>query len=283
MEENMRAFIENWNECLKAKTQEILQTDTSMREFFEYLIRERSNHTVFNKIMIRAYCPQATDVRPKETWENMNITIAKPDEAIWTMRYHGKEWGFYPQLEYDISATSAAEAKLPDEKLPADYVMELLLADPIAKLSFVNIGSQLKAYYNDETKTITYTGGFTSYDEICTRFFREYVHALLHADDYHWKQMEWVSERMEGTLPYRYERARKDPIATIAVFLLETRYGTRHMSSSRFCADFETDREAREYIQAALSAANRITFHLQDVERRLKEEDAAREKAEKGG
>ena len=54
MEGNIQTFIEQWKGCLDIKTQEILQTDTSMREFLEYLIRERSNHTVFNKIMIRA-------------------------------------------------------------------------------------------------------------------------------------------------------------------------------------------------------------------------------------
>ena len=73
MAENEIPFQEQWIQCLDSETQKILENEKTMHEFFDYLIRERSNHTVCNKIMIRAYCPDATDVRPKEAWEAVGV------------------------------------------------------------------------------------------------------------------------------------------------------------------------------------------------------------------
>ena len=64
--------------------------------------------------------------------------------------------------------------------------------------------------------------------------------------------------------------------------MLEERFGLRK-SKIRFYSNFNSLREARDYFQTALSAANRLTFHLQDVDRRLQKEDAERAKAKKEG
>ena len=282
MAENEIPFQEQWIQCLDSETQKILENEKTMQEFFDYLIRERSNHTVCNKIMIRAYCPDATDVRPKEAWEAVGVTVTKPDQAIWTLRYWGRIWGWQPQLEYDISATSVAGSTLPSQRIPSDYLIQLLICDTLVKLEFASEMSSLKAYYNSETRVITYTGGYNSYDEVCSRFCREYVHSLMHPDDYRMRMLEWDRSGLEGAPPYRYNRAEYDSVATMAVYMLEERFGLRK-SKIRFYSNFNSLREARDYFQTALSAANRLTFHLQDVDRRLQKEDAERAKAKKEG
>lgn len=282
------SFTEQWKECLDTSTADILQTEESMIEFFEFLIRERSNHTVFNKIMIRAYCPKATYVLRKEDWESAGFTITKPEEAIWTMRYYGRRYGFFPQLEYDISATSAADSKLPNEQISADHIVELLLADPPVPLDFFPGGSStLKCFYNPSEKKITYTAGFLSWEEICSRFYREYAHYFMHSDDYRWKQMVWSEKNAGVPMPYEYPRGTYDGAATIAVYLLESKFKTKHLGNTRFYSNFDNNKEARDYLQMALSATNRIVFHLKDVDRRLQEEDEAAQRKkleeEKGG
>lgn len=286
--ENEKSFIEQWKECLDAKTSELLQTEDSIIEFLDYLNRERSNHTVFNKIMIRAYCPKATYVLRKEDWEGGGFTITKPEEAIWTMRYCGKRFGFVPQLEYDISATSAEGTKLPNEQISADHIVELLVADPPVPLVFFPAGnSSMKCYYNPDEKMITYTAGFLNWEEICSRFYREYAHYFLHSDDYRWKRMVWAEKNAGVPMPYEYARGNYDGAASLAVYLLETKYKTKHLGKPRFYGNFANNKEARDYMQMALSVTNRIVFHLKDVDRRLQEEDEAarkkKEEEEKGG
>lgn len=266
---DMSSFLVDWITRMDEETTRILQTENSMCEFFDYLLRERSNHTVCNKIMIRAYCPEAADVRPKEVWEQSGVTITKPDAAIWTLRYWGKYWGCQPQLEYDISATSAAGAAVPSEQIPSDHLVELLVADPFVKLVFFKGESTLKAYYNAEEKIITYTGGFKTYDEVCSRLIREYVHYLTHRDDYLWQNLEWKNTGMEGPQPpYQYPRGKYNAIANIALYLAEKRYGIK-ISDQRFQPNFSSLREARVVFQSAISAADRIHYHIMDIERRL--------------
>ncbi len=233
-------------------TGEIVNNEEKFKLFLQFLARERSNHTMANKLLIWKSCPNAVDVRTAEEWETVGIGITKADEVIHSIRYWGRKYGFSVCTEYDLSATTAAGWEYPSRALPPDFVAEYMLARPVIKTEFCKEGSKIRALYEPERKVIAYTSGFKSYEEICARFFREFAHYYFHQDDY-----RVFCHRRGMTGSYNYTPGKYENAAEITEYLLEHRYGIRLRSLPTIKESMDLP-SCRILLQMAYHAAERI-------------------------
>ncbi len=143
------------------RTNEIVSSPEKLFEYLEFQSR-MDRYTVANAMLIMSRCPQASQLKEKEDWEKLNISVKKGAEKIHVFepKKYFKNGNAHTNTNvkyvYDISQTNA----LPDPEKPKKYddrtlVSALLAAAKIEK----TVAEELPipnscAFYDSENNTL---------------------------------------------------------------------------------------------------------------------------------
>ena len=139
-------------------------------------------YTIANQILIYGFNSRARLCYDESTWNNMGVTVIKPEEPIHIMEKAGTKEGYRDRIIYDISATNAAP--LQENNSPEPGTMcELLMKAAPCKIEFNRKQASGMANYNYEQNIITVGKGFKGFEHIFMELSSVYGHYYMAKDD----------------------------------------------------------------------------------------------------
>ena len=143
------------------RTDEIVSSPEKLIEYLEFQSR-MDRYTVANAMLIMSRCPEASQLKEKEDWEKLNISVKKGAEKIHVLepkRYfkNGKaQMNTNVKYVYDISQTNALpdpeKSKRYDEKALVSALLETAKIEKVVAKEMPV--SDSCAFYDSESNTL---------------------------------------------------------------------------------------------------------------------------------